>query len=251
MSTSSFSAELFLLVNYCLLIGSLFEQCCHIIVATITALHGLVCGVFATWQRFFKMGKWINDFRARGNDLQQTATDLASTRAVFLLSTRSWRRFGGLNQRQQKMAFICCCLLQGFKGRCNIKKQNKSTAIEPCKWMDKLTANSFKRIDFRAGTPQRGPEGKFYQRFKLILTDSRLNSQAKLLALVYFYHSNKTGFGWPSLTLLQKETGMNRHTVIKYQKQLCELKIMQKTTLDQSYAKCVGKFGRSSSYRFF
>jgi len=117
--------------------------------------------------------------------------------------------------------------------------------------MNKLTANSFKRIDFRAGTPQRGPAGKFYERFKLILTDSRLNSQAKLLALVYFYHSNKTGTGWPSLTLLQKETGLTRMTVVKYQKKLCELGIMKKTTLDQAYAKCIGKFGRSSSYRFF
>lgn len=117
--------------------------------------------------------------------------------------------------------------------------------------MEKLTAPDFKRIDFRAGTPQRGPAGKFYERFKLILTDDRLNSQAKLLALVYFYHSNKTGFGWPSLTLLQKETGMNRHTVIKYKKKLCELKVMQETKLEPSYAKCVGKFGRSSSFRFF
>lgn len=206
---------------------------------------------FRAWQRFWNIRKWINDFRGDGNDLQQTATDLVTARAVFLLS--QWHRghCRGLVQRQTKPAFICCCLLQSFKGRCNIKNIKKSMPRRACNSMQEMTKVSFSKIDFRAGTPQRGPAGKFYERFKLILTDDRLNSQAKLLALTYFYHSNKTGFGWPSLTLLQKETGLCRQSVITYQKKLCELGIIKKTTLEPGYAKCVGKFGRSSSYRFF
>ena len=110
---------------------------------------------------------------------------------------------------------------------------------------------SFRKVDFRAGLPQRGPAGKFYRSFGLILANEQLSCQEKMVAVAYFFHGFRTGHAWPSLTLLQKETGLSRMTVVKHQKRLCELGLLKKVNLESSYAKCIGKRGRSAAYRVF
>jgi len=127
----------------------------------------------------------------------------------------------------------------------------KTLAEASVKDMPELTKVDFRKVDFRAGLPQRGPAGKFYRSFGLILANGQLSCQEKMVAVAYFFHGFRTGHAWPSLTLLQKETGLSRMTVVKHQKRLCELGLLKKVNLESSYAKCIGKRGRSAAYRVF
>jgi len=95
------------------------------------------------------------------------------------------------------------------------------------------------------------PEKKIFERVNSILANEHLSCQEKMVAVAYFFHGFKQGHAWPSVETVQKETSLSKPTVIKHLKKLCKLGLIKKVSLDPSYAKCIGKLGRTQAYRVF